>query len=76
MQNILLDNATMSISSIFWKPFSNRVRFARLEPIFKFEMTRMGSEADMVTFSGDGASPAGRSLDEVPTLVYRGVIRR
>ena len=75
MQNILLDERdNVYIIDFSETGFRNIVSdFARLEPIFKFEMTRMGSEADMVAFlEMEQALARANSLDEVPTLVYRG----
>jgi len=75
MQNILLDER----DNVYIIDFSDtRPRnivsdFARLEPIFKFEMTRMGNEADLVSFlEFERALAQVNSLDEVPPFVYRG----
>lgn len=75
MQNILLDER----DNVYIIDFSDtRPRniisdFARLEPIFKFEMTRMGSEADLVSFlKFEKAWAEINSLEEVPDFVYPG----
>ncbi|MEN6462275.1 MAG: lipopolysaccharide kinase InaA family protein [Syntrophomonas sp.] len=75
MQNILLDERdnVYIIDFSETRPRNIVSDFARLEPIFKFEMTRMGSEADLVSFLKLEKSLAEvNSLDEVPPFVYPG----
>ncbi|MGE5398189.1 MAG: STAS domain-containing protein [Chitinophagales bacterium] len=75
MQNILLDDR----ENVYIIDFSDtRPRnivsdFARLEPIFKFEMTRLETDqdfTDMLEF--EQALASIDSMDEVPPFVYKG----
>lgn len=75
MQNILLDER----DNVYIIDFSDtRPRnivsdFARLEPIFKFEMTRMENEQDLRSFlEFEQALARVNTLDELPPLVYHG----
>lgn len=75
MQNILLDERdnVYIIDFSETKPRNIVSDFARLEPIFKFEMTRLGNEADLISFlEQEKALAQVNSLDEVPPLVYSG----
>ncbi|MEN6349158.1 MAG: STAS domain-containing protein [Syntrophomonas sp.] len=75
MQNILLDERdnVYIIDFSETRPRNIVSDFARLEPIFKFEMTRMGSEADLLSFLElEKALAQVDSLDEVPPFVYAG----
>ncbi|ABI69094.1 STAS domain-containing protein [Syntrophomonas wolfei] len=75
MQNILLDER----DNVYIIDFSDtRPRnivsdFARLEPIFKFEMTLMENEQDLRSFlEFEQALARVNTLDELPPLVYHG----
>ncbi|WP_148132842.1 STAS domain-containing protein [Candidatus Formimonas warabiya] len=75
MQNILLDEQdnVYIIDFSETRPRNIVSDFARLEPIFKFEMTRMGSEADLVSFLElEKALAQVNSLDEAPPFSYSG----
>ncbi|KAF1086205.1 putative anti-sigma factor antagonist BtrV [Sporotomaculum syntrophicum] len=75
MQNILLDER----DNVYIIDFSDTgprnivSDFARLEPIFKFEMTRLGNNEDLISFlEFERALAQVNSLDEMPPFVYRG----
>lgn len=75
MQNILLDERdnVYIIDFSETKPRNIVSDFARLEPIFKFEMTRLGSEDDLNSFlEFERTLTSVNSLDEVPPFDYRG----
>lgn len=75
MQNILLDERDNVYIIDFSETKSRNIvsDFARLEPIFKFEMTRLGSDEDLVSFLEFELALTGiNSLDEVPPFDYRG----
>ncbi|HWQ73876.1 MAG TPA: STAS domain-containing protein [Syntrophomonas sp.] len=75
MQNILLDEQdnVYIIDFSETRPRNIVSDFARLEPIFKFEMTRMGSEADLVSFLElEQALTQVNSLEETPPFSYSG----
>lgn len=75
MQNILLDERDNVYIIDFSETKSRNIvsDFARLEPIFKFEMTRLGNDQDLVTFlEFERALTSISSLDEVPPFEYRG----
>ncbi len=75
MQNILLDDRdnVYIIDFSETKPRNIVSDFARLEPIFKFEMTRLESDEDLVSFLElEQALTRINSLDEVPPFEYRG----
>lgn len=75
MQNILLDERdnVYIIDFSETRPKNIVSDFARLEPIFKFEMTRLGNGQDLATFlEFERALTSISSLDEVPPFEYRG----
>ncbi|MEN6391535.1 MAG: STAS domain-containing protein [Syntrophomonas sp.] len=75
MQNILLDERDNVYIIDFSETKSRNIvsDFARLEPIFKFEMTRLGSDEDLAAFlEFERALASINSLDEVPPFEYRG----
>lgn len=75
MQNILLDERDNVYIIDFSETKSRNIvsDFARLEPIFKFEMTRLESDEDLISFLEFERTLAGiDSLEEVPPFDYRG----
>lgn len=75
MQNILLDERDNIYIIDFSETGSRNIvsDFARLEPIFKFEMTRLVDEQDLKDFLEFERSLARLdSLDQMPEWVYRG----
>jgi len=75
MQNILLDERDNIYIIDFSETGSRNIvsDFARLEPIFKFEMTRLADEQDLKDFLVFERSLTRLdSLDQMPEWVYRG----
>ncbi|WP_054698052.1 phosphotransferase [Syntrophomonas palmitatica] len=75
MQNILLDERDNVYIIDFAETRSRNIvsDFARLEPIFKFEMTRLADEEDLIRFiEFEQALARTDSLEQVPEWAYKG----